>query len=89
MKLSIKESNRQRMVYETLLEKHDLLFADVDALFSALYVEFGINDTDIILEPGEVVDYLPGTEQWIDSENNREILNRYYEYAAEFASANR
>jgi len=88
MKKLTKKEQAQKAAYETILAKHNLLCATVDQLFSALYEEFGINDTDIILDAGEVVDYITGTEQWADTDNNREILDSYYEYAAECAAAN-
>jgi hypothetical protein len=69
-----------------LAEKHNMLCcATVDELFSAIYDEFSINDTDIIIDSGESVDYdVDGG--WEDTDNNRAILHSIYEYAADCAS---
>lgn len=88
MKKLTKKEQAQQTAYENILAKHDLLFATVEEILSALYGEFSINDCDIILESGDTIDYINNSEMWADTDSNREFLINYYEYAAECAAAN-
>jgi len=86
MRKLTKKEKAQKTAYDTMIAKHDLLCVTIDEMWSALYQEFSINDTDIVLAAGEGVDIVPGTEEWADTDNNREILMSYYDYAARCAA---